>query len=169
MCVCPTAEGTGILCEACRVRVRDFSDFSVWRSYVRELTRESGVTGCTNNCFLHPLSSSAIHAVNPVNAMKGGVVWTRGHVKVSDGIFRRNTASSGGGVVFASDESSVALRGGNFTWNYAEDGGVALVDSGGTLLVEGSECSENVAVNDGGVFFSSHGGHLKVGVHCYSL
>ena len=104
-----------------------------------------------------------------MNAMKGGVVWTKGNLTVLDGVFRGNTGAWAGGVFYASDGSSVALLGGVLTGNWAKDGGVALADDGAELLVEGSECSGNVAVSNGGVFFSSNRGHLEVYFACTAL
>eukprot|EP00752_Nemacystus_decipiens_P007772 g6941.t1 len=95
-------------------------------------------------------------------AYKGGVVWTRGNFTVMDGVFRGNLVVLGGGVVYASEDSSIALRRGVFTENRAKDGGVAQVESGSALLVEGGEYSENFAATNGGVLFSTDGGDVEV-------
>ena len=93
---------------------------------------------------------------------QGSVVWTKGEVSILGGNFRDNVATVLGGVVFASDESSVTLTGGVFEGNRAVDGGVAYVLPEGALLVEGGVYSGNVAADAGGAFFASEDGSIEV-------
>ena len=68
-----------------------------------------------------------------------------------------------GGVIFASDDSTTFLRGGDFVDNEASHGGVAIVGRTGTLRVLGGNVSGNSAHNEGGAFSVDAGGHINVG------
>ena len=91
----------------------------------------------------------------------GGVFWVKGRLNISGGNFFRNVASDGG-VVFASEESSVVISDGNFKQNEALDGGVVFVARGATLLVQGGIFTGNTGENGGGVFGTRKGGYIEV-------
>lgn len=91
----------------------------------------------------------------------GGVFWVKGILTISGGNFSQNVAPSGG-VVYASEGSSVTLSDGRFEGNDALDGGVVFIDENAELFVRGGFYSENKARNGGGVFWGDDGGDLEV-------
>ncbi|CAN0138387.1 unnamed protein product, partial [Pylaiella littoralis] len=92
----------------------------------------------------------------------GGVIWTIGNLTIRGGLFSRNIAPSLGGVVSASDESTVLLEGGEFLSNEAAQGGVVFVDTGAALEVKGGVFEDNRAGNEGGVFAVFGEGHINI-------
>lgn len=91
----------------------------------------------------------------------GGVVWTKGDINISGGMFTENTTPESGGVFFGSEESSITLDGGMFEKNMAEDGAVASVSDGSTLRVENGVFTGNVAEGQGGAFSVIGGGDIQ--------
>ena len=95
----------------------------------------------------------------------GGVFWVKGKFFINGGKFSDNYVSeNSGGVVFASDYSSVTLSGGYFEGNDALNGGVAFVELDAVMLVEGGVFTGNIAQNGGGVFWGEDGGDLHVSI-----
>ena len=88
--------------------------------------------------------------------------WTKGKLNITGGNFSKNDGSDNGGVVFASQKSSVALHNGHFEDNIADDGGVVFVDKDVKLVVHGGVYTENEARNGGGVFWGGDGGDVEV-------
>ena len=88
--------------------------------------------------------------------------WTKGKLNITGGNFSKNDGSEKGGVVFASQESSVALYNGHFEDNTANDGGVVFVDEDATLVVHGGVYTDNEARNGGGVFWGGDDGDVEV-------
>ena len=83
-------------------------------------------------------------------------------LNITGGNFSGNDGSENGGVVFASEESSVTLRDGHFENNIATDGGVVFVDENAALVVSGGVYLGNEARNGGGVFWGGDEGDVKV-------
>ena len=83
-------------------------------------------------------------------------------LNITGGTFFGNDGSENGGVVFASQESSVTLYGGHFEDNIANGGGVVFVDEGATLVVQGGVYTKNEARNGGGVFWGADDGDVEV-------
>lgn len=98
----------------------------------------------------------------PVHYQNGGVIWSKGNVSISGGYFVSNEGWDDGGVIYASDESTTTLEGGDFVDNKASHGGVITAVYSSSMRVEESTFSGNVAENDGGVF-SCFGGNIEVG------
>ena len=83
-------------------------------------------------------------------------------LNITGGTFSGNGGSENGGVVFASQESSVTLCGGHFEDNIATNGGVVFVYKDATLVVRGGVFTENEARNGGGVFWGANSGDIEV-------
>ena len=86
-------------------------------------------------------------------------------LNITGGNFSENDGSENGGVVFASQESSVTLYDGHFEDNIATDGGVVFVDENAKLVVRGGVYTDNEARNGGGVFWGEDDGDIEV-VYC---
>lgn len=112
----------------------------------------------------HITSQRFLLSTNPntILQVQGPAIWTKGEAAILGGNFRDNVASVAGGIVFASEESSVTLASGVFEGNRAIDGGVAFMHPGGSLAVEGGVYSGNVAADAGGAFYASEDGNIKV-------
>ena len=96
------------------------------------------------------------------HSQRGGVFYIKGRLNISGGNFFRNVASEDGGVVFASDESSVTVYDGQFEGNEALEGGVIYVSKDTTLIVQGGIFTRNTGENGGGAFWTKSGGNIEV-------
>lgn len=85
-----------------------------------------------------------------------------GNVSISGGIFTENESIEKGGVFHGEDSSHIAMRGGSYENNRAQDGAVAAVRVSSTLLVEDGVYTGNVAERQGGAFSSYDGGGIQV-------
>ncbi|CAN0533592.1 unnamed protein product, partial [Laminaria digitata] len=88
----------------------------------------------------------------------GGVFWTKGNISIVGGTFSDNESPALGGVFYALETSVVAVKGGMFEHNMAQDGAVGVVDKDSTLRVENGTYTGNVAERQGGVFTAFGGG-----------
>ena len=89
--------------------------------------------------------------------------WVKGILNISGGTFSQNEAPKGnGGVVYASEDSSVTISEGYFEGNEAVDGGAVYIAEDAELFVGGGFYSKNWARNGGGAFWAEDGGDLEV-------
>ena len=89
--------------------------------------------------------------------------WSKGNVSIAGGTFTDNESPQNGGVFYGEVSSVIAMKGGRFENNMAQDGAVAVVRKGSTLQIEDGVYTGNVAERQGGVLSSYGGGGIEVG------
>lgn len=90
------------------------------------------------------------------------MIWTNGRLEIVDGNFTKNESPKHGGVLLASEFSTINVAGGHFEGNKAQDGGVIMAVKGSIVYIEGGMFSGNDASSEGGAVSLSHGANIKV-------
>lgn len=116
--------------------------------------QEGSIINCTLlRACIFPIPT-IVKTVPLCRVQYAGVLYAKGNVTITGGLFSNNEGDLRGGVFDAAIGSSIVITGGVFEGNIGGDhGGVGFVASGSTLLIEGGNFSGNVAEVGGGAFY----------------